>query len=329
MGDTKPARPKGRWRRRLFIAVGVCGALGLAMSYASRTPSPVGHWTSTEGHEAYLAAYEETFADMPTPDETLDIRTDFGLVRAYRFAGTGEAQEPFVMLPGRSSGSPVWGDSLVPLLEVGDVYTIDLLGEPGLSIQERPFGGDADRAAWLNQTLEGLPEDTFNVVGLSFGGWSAANLAVHEPDHVASITLIDAPFVFGNIPLGFVVRSIPAATPWMPKAWRDSFNSYISGGVPVEDVPVAQMIEAGMQHFSLKQPQVALIPEERLAALDIPILAIIGGKSVVHDPEAAIATAERVITNGTVRVYPDGSHAVHGEYPAEVAGDIAEFVRGR
>ncbi|QVQ51550.1 alpha/beta hydrolase [Spiractinospora alimapuensis] len=329
MEDEKQSRPTGRRRRRLFIALGVCVVLVLAMSYASRTPSPVGHWTSAEGREAFLAHYDETFADMPSPDEALDIRTDYGLVRAYHFAGTGDAEAPLVMLPGRSSASPVWGETLNPLLEIGDVYTIDLLGEPGLSIQDRPIASDEEQAEWLEQTLEGLPEDTFNVVGLSIGGWTAANLAVHTTDQLASMTLIDPVFVFDGMPLKTIFRSIPAASSWMPKSWRDGFNSYTAGGAPVEDEPVAEMIEAGMKHYALKLPQPTLIAEDQLADLDIPVLAILAGESVMHDSESAIATAERVLPNGTVQVYPDASHAVHGEYPEEVAADIAEFVRAQ
>ena len=42
----------------------------------------------------------------------------------------GDADAPLVLLPGRASASPVWEDNLPALLGIGDVYTIDLLGEP-------------------------------------------------------------------------------------------------------------------------------------------------------------------------------------------------------
>lgn len=99
----------------------------------------------------------------------LDVRTDYGVVRVYRFAGTGEVESPLLLLPGRASASPVWADNLPGLLEIGDVYTIDLLGEPGMSVQERPIADDEVQAAWLHQVLEALPEDSFHVIGLSIG----------------------------------------------------------------------------------------------------------------------------------------------------------------
>lgn len=324
MSDSK--RPR---RRRWLIALGVVAALVVVATFASRTPSPVGHWDGPEGRDRFLAAYDQAFQDLPAVERAVDVRTDYGVVRFYRFAGSGEASAPLVLLPGRASASPVWADNLPSLLEVGDVYTVDLLGEPGRSVQDRPIVDDADQAAWLHQALAGLPEDRFHLVGLSIGGWSAANLATRQPSLVASLALVDAVFVFDDLPLGTIVQSIPATVPWLPKSWRDGFNSYTAGGAPVEDVPVAQMIEAGMQHYRLRLPQPTRITEEALAGLDMPVLAIIAGRSVMHDPETATATAERALPAAAVRVYPGASHAINGEHPDEIAADIAEFLGGR
>ncbi|SDU81136.1 alpha/beta fold hydrolase [Jiangella alkaliphila] len=325
-GDRKPRRRR-RWRR-VRIALVIVGGVVVAAAFALRSPSPVGHWDSAEGQDRFLAAYDAAFADLPEPAETIDVRTEFGIVRVYRFAGTGAAtaRPPLVLLPGRASASPVWADNLPSLLRIGDVYTIDLLGEPGMSVQERPITSDADQAAWLHQTLDALPEESFHLVGLSIGGWTAANLVLHEPAHVASLTLIDPVYVFAGMPFETIVRSLPASVSWLPRSWRDSFNSYTAGGAPVEDEPVADMIEAGMQHYRLKLPQPTRISEERLATIELPVLAIIAGRSVMHDSQAAAETAERALPDAMVRVYPDASHAVNGEHPDEIAADIAALV---
>ncbi len=297
-----------------------------ALVIMQRVPSPVGHWDSAAGQNRYLAAYSTAFADMPEPVETLDVRTDFGIVRVYRFAGAGDANAPLVLLPGRASGVPVWADNLPSLLDISDVYAIDLLGEPGMSIQSRPMTSDADQAAWLHQTLDALPEEAFHVVGLSIGGWTAINLALHQPERVATVTLIDPVLVFDDLPLETIMRSLPASLPWLPKAWRDSFTSFTAGGAPVEDVPVAEMIEAGMQHYRLRLPQPTRIAEERLAALDLPVLAIIAGESVMHDPQVAEATARHALVNGEVLVVPGASHAINGEHPNEIAAALSSFL---
>jgi pimeloyl-ACP methyl ester carboxylesterase len=313
-------------RQRWIVVLAVVVIAAGAIAFAMRTPSPVGHWTSAEGHDEFMDAYTEAFGDLPEPQETLDVRTDFGIVRLYRFAGSGDAAAPLVLLPGRASASPVWADNLPSLLEVGDVYAVDLLGEPGMSVQEHPIEDDEDQALWLHQALQALPEDRFHLVGLSIGGWTAANLAVRQPDLVATVTLIDPVFVFADMPLGTIVRSIPASLPWLPKSWRDGFNSWTAGGAPVEDVPVADMIESGMQHYRLRLPQPTRIGEEQLEGLDMPVLAIIAGASVMHDADAAVDTAERTLREGTVLLYEDASHAVNGEQPDQIAADLEAFL---
>lgn len=320
------SRRRKRTLGRTLAVVIVCA---VAVTIVARSPSPVGHWDGTEGRSAYLSAYDAAFKALPAPESVLDLRVDYGIVRVYRFAGNGKDSSPFVLLPGRSSGTPVWASNLPGLLKLADVYAIDLLGEPGQSIQDRPISNDADQAAWLNQVLQALPEPSFNLVGLSIGGWTAANLALREPSKLSTLTLIEPVFVFADMPLGTIVRSIPASLPWLPKSWRDGFNSYTAGGAPVKDVPIADMIETGMKHYSLKLPQPTRITEKQPASINIPVLALIAGKSVMHDPAIALATAKRALTNGTVLLYPDASHAINGEYPEKIAADISAFINGR
>ncbi|WP_081586088.1 alpha/beta fold hydrolase [Tsukamurella sp. 1534] len=328
-GPAGAARGGGRrrWFRRRGVRIGAAlTALAVAaVAFWWRTPSPVGHWDSATGQDAFLSAYCAAFRDMPAVAETRDVRTDFGVVRVYRFDGAGDAA-PMLLVPGRASASPVWADNMDSLLRIGDVYTIDLLGEPGMSVQERPIENAADEAAWLDQAIAGIPAGRVNLVGLSIGGWTAANLAVHRPDRITTLTLVDPVFTFDDLPFATVLRSVPASVPWLPKSWRDGFNSYTAGGAPVQDVPVADMIEAGMKHYVLKKPSPARISEEQLGTLAMPVLAIIAGRSVMHDSATAAATARRALRSGTVRVYDGASHAVNGEQPERIAGDVAELV---
>lgn len=327
--EIRPAAERPRRRRRAWKIAALAVVLAVAaVAFALRTPSPVGHWNSREGYEAFMADYEQAWKAMPTPDATMDVRTDFGFVRVYRFeaATDSPSRYPFVLLPGRSSPSPIWADNMPSLLELGDVYVLDLMGEPGLSVQEVPIENFADNAAWLDQALAELPEEKFTLLGLSIGGWTATNMATHLPERVANLLLIDPAYTFGSIPFATAVRAIPASVPWLPKSWRDSFASYTAGGAPVEDLPVARMIETAMSTYSIKLPQPTLIPERDLESLEMPVLAILAGRSVMHDSRAAAEVAERVLQDGTVVVYPDASHAVGSEEAARIALEIKEFL---
>ncbi|MBP2384065.1 alpha/beta fold hydrolase [Brachybacterium sacelli] len=308
------------------VAAGLLGAAALGAALAPDRSSPVGHWRSTAGRAAYFAAYDATFADLPRPAATLDVRTDYGVVRVYRFAGRGTARSPLLLLPGTTSGTPMWADNLPSLLELADVYALDLLGEPGHSIQDRPITDDADKASWLAQVLADLPEERLHLLGHSLGGWTALNLALHHREDVASVSVLDPVVSFGDLPWGTIVRSPAAVLPWLPRSWRDAFTSYVSGGAEVEDLPVARMIEAGMGQYRMTAPPPTRISPQRLGELEVPVLAIIAGKSVMHDPAQAARTARAALSDGRVEVLAEASHALNGEYPEEIASLVGDFV---
>lgn len=312
--------------KRLRWIAGVIVVLAVAVAFALRDPSPVGYFTSAAGHDRFTRAYDAAMTDLPAPDRALDVRTGYGVVRLYHFAGGGApSAAPLLLLPGRASASPVWADNLPGLLRQHSVYTVDLLGEPGKSVQQHPIEDPADHARWLHEVLLALPEPRVHLVGLSFGGWTAMNLAVHQRAKVAGVVLLDPIMVFSGLSAGVVLRSIPASVRWGPRSWRDGFASWTANDAPVEDVPVAEMIEAGMQTYAMKLSSPTRPSDEQLAAVDVPVLVLLAGKSRMHDAAEAAATAGRVLPRATVKTYPDASHAINGEYPGEIAADIAAF----
>lgn len=322
--SSRVPRP-GRRRRFLTRAVLVLLVLGLVL-WGATDRSPVGHFASAEAKDRFLAAYATAMNDLPAPEVTLDVRTTYGIVRVYRFAGADDDRPPLLLVPARAGPTPVWADNLPGLLAHRSVYTLDLLGEPGLSVQDRPIADDEDQAAWLHEVLAALPEPSLHVVGLSIGGWTAMNLAVHRPEKIASLTLIEPVLVFDDLPVEAVVRSVPASVSWLPKRFRDDFASWTAGGAPVEDVPVAAMIEAGMSAYRLRLPAPTLMDEADLAGVEVPTLVILAADSPMLDSAQAAEVAGRVLRDGTVTVYPDASHAINGEYPDELAADIGAHV---
>lgn len=320
--------PLNRIRRRHLILTAVL-VVALAGWWAVRTPSPVGYFTSAAAQDRFLRAYDRAMDDLPPPDRTLDIRTGYGVVRVYHFAGSSPGSAPLLLLPGTMSASPVWADNLPSLLRLRSVYTVDLLGEPGLSVQQRPIGTPRDHAQWLHETLLSLPEPQVHLVGLSIGGWTAMNLAMHRPEKLASVTLIEPVRVYAELSFGAVVRSVGASVRWLPKSFRDDFASWTANDAPVEDVPVARMIEAGMQTYVIRKSGPTRIPEKRLAGVRIPTLALLAGESRMHDTGSAATVARRAPAGATVLVYPDASHAINGEYSDRIATDVGAFLAGR
>lgn len=287
----------------------------------------LGGFRSAHALAHFLDRYRTCFADLPRYAEHADVPTSFGTVRAYRFAGQGDGENtPILLLPGRNAPTPVYGTNVAPLLRHRDVYCIDLLGEPGLSVQTAPIADAADQARWLEQALAGLGLAQVHLCGISIGGWAAVNHAVRHPGRAASLTLLDPAMTFDRIPVPMLVASIGMVVPGIPEFIRRRILSWIAGGSAVEEAAaVAELIKAGTADFVLKLPTPVRFTDQQLQHLNIPVLALIAGRSVVLRAHKAVAYARKLLPQGQVELWAQASHALNGEYPEEIAERAQRF----
>lgn len=289
----------------------------------------IGRYLSETGKADFEAAYWEAMKLLPNkPQETMDIETSFGSVRSYLFTTPeNQGKEPLLLLPGRSSSTPMWAPNLHGLLKERPVYTLDLLGEPGMSRQSKPIRSSVDQASWLSEALASLGVRAVHLVGVSIGGWSAVNLARHAPSHLASISLLDPVFVFAPLSLKMIVASIPAAVPIVPRFIRQKMLSYISGGTKAdESEPIAKLIELGMRSYKISLPAPDLISKEQIRTIDMPILAIMAENSTMHDSEKVVRQTSSYAPHIQIECWPNASHAINGEFPEEVNNRILAFI---
>ena len=285
----------------------------------------VGHFRSAAAFEHFLAAYRAGMAVLPPFSELVDVPTSFGTVRAYRFDGPADPA-PVLLLQGRNASTPVWRANLPGVLNGRTAYCIDLLGEAGLSVQDRSITGPDDQAQWLDETLAGLGLNAIHLMGVSIGGWTATNCAVRRPGRVTSLTLLDPAMTFAPIPVKTALVSVGLFAPGVPEALRRRVLRWIAGGADADDsVPEAALIAAGSSDFVLRSAMPKLFTDDQLRSLDIPVLAFIAGRSVIHDAKRAAARARNLLPDGKVEFWADASHAINGEYPDEIAEESQRF----
>ena len=106
-------------------------------------------------------------------------------------------------------------------------YTLYLPSHPGFGKSEQLnwIMGMRDMAGWYLQALDELDLGQVNVVGLSLGGWLAAEMAAMCPHHFSRMVLVDSPGIlplsgeifdmFMTVPRDYITRSVfdAAATP--------------------------------------------------------------------------------------------------------------------
>lgn len=294
----------------------------------NRDDNKVSHFISEKGKEDFQIAYDESMALLPKPNETKDIKTKYGTIRAYYFTKEeNKHKEPILLLPGRGASTPMWVPNLEGLRENRPVYTIDLLGEPGMSVQTKVIENQKQQAEWLHEVIEGLGLEKVHIVGVSIGGWTTMNLARYNPERIATASLLDPVFVFAQISIKMILASIPASVPIVPKIIREKMLSYVSGGAEInDDEPIAKLIESGMRNYKLKTPAPDLFSKEDLKNINIPVLALMAEKSTMHNSAKAVETGEKYVKDIDIVNWKNASHAINGEFSNEVNARILDFV---
>ncbi|CAM3264547.1 alpha/beta fold hydrolase [Tsukamurella hominis] len=318
-----------RIRRAVMVGAVAAVVLGAVGAYLVRDPSPVGYWRSADARATYLERYDRALRDLPAPSETRDVRTGYGIVRAYRFGTPRPGEAPILLVPGRSSGVPMWAD-VVARLRDREVYAVDALGDAGMSVQDRPLAGADDQAAWLAETMTALGIGRAHLVGHSFGAWSAANLAVRHPDRVATLTLWEPILVFAGLRWQMYVATLPSALPFLPESWRRKGLASIGGADEADTTssPIGAMIDAAAAGYRAALPTPVRPDDAALARLTMPVFVGLGGRSAVTDTAAA-ADRARALPNATVRVWPDGTHSLPMQYPDELLAELSALMARR
>lgn len=268
------------------------------MAYVSTFRSPA--------HEQqYLEVYDRAMRECPPPDAVHDVETRHGSTRVYRFGA--EEATPLVLLPGALATAPSWASMIPPLAEQHAVYAVDILGEGGRSTQREPMTSVADRAVCLDDALGALGLDRVHVVGASGGGWQGFNLAIHAPGRVASLTLLDATMVTVGMARAVLWRGALAGA-LGHRGWRWVLR-WMSGSDPtVIDRPELQLPYAALRYLRLRVPFQRLSSEAEIRSITVPVVAIFGGRSRVHDSAAAAARMRELVPHSEVEILPDAGH---------------------
>jgi pimeloyl-ACP methyl ester carboxylesterase len=283
----------------------------------------IGSFKSVSGQESYFEAYRLAMDECPKPDAEFDVETGFGTTRVYRF-GLGDAP-PLVLLPGMACTSASWEPNLARLGERHPVYTVDTLGEPGRSVQTAPIKDMRDRANWLEEVLAGLELTGVHLVGASTGGWHAFTAAMYAPARLATISLVEATGVFVKFSPAVLWHALPAAILNRDRLWRH-FLRWAGGGADVLHRPDVLATLRGIHEYRARPTPQVCPGDDDIRSVQLPVLALFGGRSPVHDSALGAERARNLLPHAEVELWPETGHHLSSTDSDRVNARMLDFI---
>lgn len=307
----------------IFVAFCVLNTIGgLFMNHAS-----VGYFKSTVGRTEYLATYDKALETLPKPSAILDINTSWGVVRVYEWVNEEYSDAPpVVLLPGHSSGSPMWQSNLIGFSKQHTVYALDALGDAGKSVQAVPLQKASDVSGWISEVFDGLGIERAHLVGHSFGGGYAADFARDYPEKVQTLTLLEPAFALNYPPFSTLFWASVGSIEFLPESWRNYGIAKLSGAKSSDvasDDPLAKMISAASTYYAASLPTPETLKTEELKNLEMPVYVALAETSAITGKKAEEQAA--LIPDVIVKVWANTTHSLPMEVPTELAQILNQF----
>ncbi|HET6733709.1 alpha/beta fold hydrolase [Mycobacterium sp.] len=249
------------------------------------------------------------------------MATEFGVVRVYQHGPDGGV--PLVLLHCFWATSAMWAEHIPALAGDFTVYTVDMLGQPGASVQSKSMVTAAHCAQCINEVLDSLRLDRVHLAGHSYGGWTATQTAARVPDRLASVTLIEPINAVARLSTGFW-RS--AALLLLPGAQRKKRAVAEILGHPAPGSlldSVMQLVMASSSAFaSFGTPFPRYVPDSLLRSVDVPVQVLLAGNTI-HNSAKGIARLRSVVPSWRHRLWPDATHML----PCEAVDDVGACIR--
>jgi pimeloyl-ACP methyl ester carboxylesterase len=259
--------------------------------------------------------------DVVPAEEFLEL--DGGRVHLLR-GGTGEP----VLFLHAAGGAGTWLPFHALLASAG--FEVIAPDHPGFGKSDEFPEAEAidDLVFHYLDVLDALGLDRPHVVGGSFGGWIAAELAVYAPHRIGSLTLLSA--------AGLRLPEHPATDLFLLSPARLPETLFHNppppapapppGAAPDLDAIIAAYREAtALARFSwvpfLNDPKL----ERRLRRITAPALVVAPSDDRVIPVEHAKRYAER-IGGAEYREVPDCGHAMYFEKPEQFASAVTSFL---
>ena len=269
---------------------------------------------SAEAERAVRERYLELLNCWPVPNRQLRVPTREG--ETFVIACGREDAPPLMLFHGSIANSAMWMGDVAAWAEHFRIYAVDMIGDAGLSAPSRPPLASDAHALWLDDVLQALSLTCVSMAGVSLGGWLALDYAIRRPGRVESLVLL-CPGGVGRVKVEVLLKVMPLQ---MLGSWgRRKAAEIVLGRAPSHPPPAAQPLIQLMQlihrTFRARREKLPVFGGDALRALNLPVLAILGGQDALIDSDDTRRRLERNVAGVQIRYLPEAGHFI----PAQTA----------
>ena len=293
--------------------------------------STIPMFTSAQGKIEILRAYQAVMDAWPVHHQELRVETSFG--ETHVIASGPPDGPPVVLLHALFATAASWYRNVEALSQSHRTYCVDVIGESNMSRPSRPIVSLNDFLRWFTELIDGLEIDTLNLMGNSYGGFTAAYYAMKLPERIRKLVLIGPastihsmrPFMFHM----FIPKGLYLAAPLLPGVARVMRSSvdWMHAGLP-RDALWEPLFYATMKHGRLINKVFPRVySKEEFAAIEAPVLLVFGDREVIYgDLQSAIGSGKELIPGARVAVIPDAHHIAALAQPEAVNRELLGFL---
>jgi pimeloyl-ACP methyl ester carboxylesterase len=265
-------------------------------------------------------AYRALIDAWPTPCTSMQVPTAYG--PTHTLVSGHDSDPTILLLPGGGATAAVWSAAGGVLSRRHRVIAVDPIGQPGWSSPDgRPLPDVAALGDWLDQLLAGLAVERTILAGHSYGAWMALRYALHAPDRVERLVLIDPTDCFIPMRLPYRLRAVPLFARPSGSRLRRFLNWETRGrSVSPEWLNVAAL-GADLGRLAIVRPRCPA--PDQLALLHVPTLVVAAGRSRAHDPDQMLRRAVERLPDASRATLPD---ATHHTLPTEDADELVAAI---
>jgi pimeloyl-ACP methyl ester carboxylesterase len=216
-----------------------------------------------------------------------------------------------VLLPGSMATSAMWLRTIAALAGRFHVVAIDIIGDAGFSAASRPPMKSEAHARWLDDVLDAVGIKAAAFVGASFGGWPSLDYAIRRRSRVNGLALL-APAGIGRIRPAFMLKTAPLLFlgPWGHRRALRLDMGFSERGPSPDEREFLDLFDTVRSGFVARMQPIPVVPDRNLRQLDIPVLAVLGGRDAIFDSLETQKRIESNIIKSEVLMLPDAGHGL-------------------